>query len=111
VIVVVVVVRGVPVSIVDIVHVVAVRDGHMPTAGAVGVPGVLVCDVLGRLALVPVPLVVPVQVAVVDVVDVIGMRHADMPAAVAVNVLVLGVLKVCGGHCHLSCVGLGRTNI
>jgi hypothetical protein len=110
VIVVVVVVRGVPVTVMDVVHVVAVRNGHMPTPDAVGVPGVLVCDVLGRLALVPVPLVAPVQVAVVDVVDVIGVRHADMPAAVAVNMLVLGVLKVCGGHRCVSYVGLGRTN-
>jgi hypothetical protein len=103
VVVVVVAVRGVPVTVMDVVHVVAMRHGHVPAPVAVGVPGVLMRGVLGGLALVPMPLVVPVQVSIVDIVDVVAVRNADMSAAFAVNVLVLWVLEVCGGHRRASC--------
>ena len=103
VVVVVVAVRGVPVTVMDVVHVVTVRNGHVPASVAVGVLGVLMGGVLGGLALVPMSLVVPVQVSIVDIVDVVAVRNADMSAAFAVNVLMLGVLEVCGGHRGASC--------
>lgn len=92
------VVRGVPVSVVDVVDVVAVCHGRVATAFAVLVLVPLVGGVPAGLALVPVSGVLPVQVAVVRVVHVIAVRHLHMTAGGAVGVLVGGVLLVEGGH-------------
>jgi hypothetical protein len=91
-------VGGVAVAVVDVVDVVAVRNGDMSTAGAVlvGVGGVL--DVCWGLALVEMAVVFAVQVTVVDVVDVVLVRNGDVTAGGAVDMGVLRMFGVCGGH-------------
>jgi hypothetical protein len=100
--VVVAVVARVPVTVMDIVHVVVVRHRHVPATLAVGVVGMVVCDVLGGLALVPVSLVATVQVAVVHEIDVVGVQDDHVTAAFAMNMLMLRVFEVCGGHRRTS---------
>jgi hypothetical protein len=110
VLVVVAVVRGVPVSVMDVVDVVAVGDGDMTAAVTVGVVGVLVGHVLGGLALVPVSIVAAVQVAVVHVVEVVSVRNHDVATAFAVGMGVRGMLDVGGGHRRTSYESVVRTN-
>jgi hypothetical protein len=92
------VVGGVPMPVVDVVDMVAVRDRDMTAALTVDVV------VRGDLAvpvgftLVEVPLVRPVQVSVVDIVDVITVRDRDMTAVRPVYMRVVGMLIVC--RCH-----------
>ena len=90
------VVGCVAVAIVQVVHVIAVRDGDVTAALAVHVIVVLVNVVLGRLALVPVALVLTVDVTVVQVVSVIVVGEGNVAAALAVGVRVLVVDGV--GH-------------
>jgi hypothetical protein len=96
------VVGGMAVAVVEVVHVVAVLDGLV--AAPVGMLVImLVLDVPGRLALVPVPVVGPVQVPVVGVVGVVAMRHGCVPAPRVVLVGVPTVLQMClGFHGGLS---------
>ena len=90
------VVGGVAVAIVQVVDVIAVRNGDVAATLAVLVIVVLVNVVLGRLALVPVALVLAVDVAIVNVVGVISVLEGDVAAAFTVGV---GVLFVDGvGH-------------
>jgi hypothetical protein len=91
-------VLGVPVAVVQMVDVVAVRHGGMTAALAVlmGVP--VVRRVTARLALVPVAFVLTVQMPVVRVVDVVAVPHLGVTAVRTVDVLVGGVLLVKGGH-------------
>ncbi len=96
-------VGGVAVPVVDVVDVVAVGDGDMSAAFAVGVVVSRVLGVALGGALVEVPVVGGVQVPVVDVVDVVAVGNGDMPAALTVDVGVVGVLDVCGGHWCSSC--------
>ncbi len=92
----------VPVTVVHIVHVVAVRHRRMPAALAVrmGVTGVLLVPT--GLALVHVTVVVTVQMAFVRVVDVIVVGYCHMPAALAVHMVVSGVRPVLKGCCHAA---------
>jgi hypothetical protein len=100
VVVVVPVVRGVAMSVVDVVHVVTMGDRDMSASLAVGVVMLFVGSVLPRFALVPVAFVAAVQVSVVDVVDVVAVRDGDVPASLAVCV---GMRLVCGVcRCHES---------
>ncbi len=92
------VVRCVPVTVVDVVDVVAVRNGDVAAALAVDVVVRRAFGVGGGLTFVVVALVLAVQVAVVDVVDVIAVRDGDVAALGAVLVLVFGVLSVCCRH-------------
>jgi len=92
------VVAGVPVTVVDVVDVVAVWDGDVPAAFAVDVVVRAAFGVAAGLTFVVVALVFAVQVAVVDVVDVVAVRDGDMAAGRAVLVLVFGVLSVCCRH-------------
>ena len=92
-------VRGVPMSVVDVVDMIDMGHGHVPTAEAVGVLVDAVLGVGGRLAVVDMPVVLTVQVPVMDVVDVVGVRECDMTAAIAMTVGVIDVLDVgCCGH-------------
>ncbi|ALU92341.1 hypothetical protein WQO_02590 [Streptomyces globisporus C-1027] len=88
------------VAVVRIVHVVTVRDRHMPAALTVDVvvAGVLVMP--GGLALVRVAVVLTVQMTVVRVVDVIIVRDRHVPTAFAVRVVVSGMRLVLQGCCH-----------
>ncbi|GAB3205730.1 hypothetical protein GCM10027262_12070 [Nocardia tengchongensis] len=86
------VVCRVPVAVVDVVDVVAVRDRDVAAALAVHM-GVLGVFAVGRrFALVVMALVCAMQVAVVHVVDMVAVRDRDMAAVRAVDVLVIGVL-------------------
>jgi hypothetical protein len=92
------VVRGMAVSVVQVVDVIVVGDGDVPATLPVSVivTGVLHVDVGD--ALVDMPIMSSVEVPVVDVIDVVAMRNGDMPAAFTVNVRVVGVHDVGGGH-------------
>lgn len=89
---------GVPVSVVDVVHMVAVLHGGVPAARAVIVRMAAVRDMLARLALVPVSGVRPVEMAVVRVIHVIAVRNLGMPAGRTVRVLMRGMFVVENGH-------------
>jgi hypothetical protein len=105
VVVVVTVVRGVAMSIVDVIDVVAVRDGDVSTTFTVCVVVSFVGIVLGGLALVPVTLVVPVHVSVVDIVDVVAVRDRHVSASLTVGMGVRFVWRVC--RCHVSAPFVG----
>jgi hypothetical protein len=97
-----VLVRGVPMPVVDEVDVVVVRDRDVPAALPVCVIVHVVHGVAVGGALVPMVVVLPVQVPVVRVVDVAVVRHSDMTAAVPVGVRVSGMGGVLGaGHRRL----------
>lgn len=92
----VVVVGGVTVAVMDVVDVIAVWDGDVPTARSVLVLVVFVDDMPRWLALVPVAVVLAVQMALVDVVDVVAVGDGDVAAVGAVLVVV--VLMRLMGH-------------
>lgn len=73
--VVVVAVDGVAMSVVDVVDVVAVRNGDMTTTFTVGVLVPVMCDMLALLAFVVMVVVHPVQVPIVHVIDVVTMGN------------------------------------
>jgi hypothetical protein len=92
--------EGVTMAVVDVVDVVAMRDGHVATALAVNM-GVLPMHLVpvGGLTFVVVIVVPSMKVAIVNIVDVITVRDCNMSAAFAVDVRVIGVFVVnCLGH-------------
>jgi hypothetical protein len=93
------VVRGVAVTVVHVVDVVAVLHRVVPAIGVVlAVVIAFVHEVLtARGTLVPVAVVLTMEVAVVEVVDVIVVADFDVSAAGAVPVVVLPVGVVVGG--------------
>lgn len=95
--VVVIAVCGVAVAVVQVVHMVAVRDCYVAAAFTMGVVGVsLGFYVLGGLALVPVAIVFAVDMAFVEVVGVVAVWEGYVAAIGAVGV---GVVFVGGvGH-------------
>lgn len=95
-------VSRVPVAVVHVVHVVTVRNRHMPAAFAVRVGVVGVLPVLADLALVRVAVVLTVQMPVVHVVDVIAMRDCYVPAARSVRVVMTGVRLMPQGCRHFT---------
>lgn len=92
------VVAGVPVAVVDVVDVVAVRYRDVTAAFAVDVVVRAAFGVAAGLTFVVMALVFAVQVTVVDVVDVVAVRHGNVATGGAVLVLVFGVLSVCCRH-------------
>ena len=96
--VVVVLVGGVPVPVVDVVHVTVVRHRHMTATLAVPVVMGFVRGVPSGLALVVVSVVDAVQMAVVDEVDVVSVRDGHVTAAIAMGVVVAVVFGV-DSHC------------
>jgi len=97
VLVVVIAVCGVAVAVVQIVHMVAVRDSYVAAALTMSVVGVsLGFYVLGGLALVPVAIVLTVDMTFVEVVGVVAVWEGYVAAIGAVGV---GVVLVGGvGH-------------
>ncbi len=95
--VVVIVVRCVPVLAVEVVDVIAVCDGLVAAALAVGVVVNLGDHVGVQGVLVVVVAVQMVRVAVMQVVDVAVVLHRDVAAGRRVLVIVIGVRRV-GGH-------------
>lgn len=102
------VVSRVAVAIVQVVDMIAVRNGDVAAALAVLVIVVLVNVVLGRFALVPVALVLAVDVAIVNVVGVISVLECDVAAAFTVGV---GVLFVDGVGHDFSFMNVGFQSI
>jgi hypothetical protein len=92
------VVEGVTVAVMEVVDVVAVRNGFVAAARAVLV--VTVVGVLGVhvAALVPVPVVQVMHVTVVEVVGVLAVGDRRVPATGAVLMGVVLVNGVGGGH-------------
>jgi hypothetical protein len=98
VLVVVAVVGGVPVSVVDVVDVVAVRNRDMTATFTVNVVVGGVFGVRLGFAFVEVTFVLAVQMAVVDVVHMVAVRNRDMTAIRTVHMRMVGVLSVCRRH-------------
>ena len=97
------------VAIVDVVDVVAVRDRLMATTGTVlVVPVIVVGDVFGGNALVPMAVVFTVSMAVVDVIDVVAVRYRLVAAVGSVGVGVILMHRARGAHDELLRVGRGR---
>ena len=107
VLVVVAVMGGVPVAVVHVVDMVAVRDRDVAAAFLVGVLVTVMRVVRCGLALVVVAVVRGMQVPVVHIVDVITVGYRDVAAAIAVRVVVTGVFNVGGGHLLLFPSGFG----
>ena len=91
---------GVMTTIVDVVDVVAVRHGDMPTPIGVHMVMPLMHAVLAGLAVVVVASVGFVQVSVVDIVDVVAVRDCDVSTPLTMGVIVANVLGV--RSCHLG---------
>jgi hypothetical protein len=105
------VVSGVPAPIVNVVDVIAMRDGHMAAPVAVNMVVSLMHRVAaGGLAFVVMTVVRSMQMSVVHIVDVILVRNSDMPAPFAMDVVMVEMLVVrCIGHRSLATnpVGIG----
>jgi hypothetical protein len=92
------IVGSMAVPVVQVVHVIIVRDSDVSAAFPVRVIVARVLAVALGGALVEVPVVGGVKVPVMDVVDVVAVGDSDMPATVTVDMGVIGVLDVGGGH-------------
>ena len=93
--VVVIAVCGVAVAVVQVVHMVAVRDCYVAAAFTMSVVGVsLGFYVLGGLALVPVAIVLAVDMTLVEVVGVVTVREGNVAAigAMGVGMVFVGVV-------------------
>ena len=93
---------GVAVSVMDVVHVVSVGDGDMPTVGAMLVIVGVVSLVLIIFTFIPVTVVLLVDMSIMDVVHVISVRDRDVPTVRAVLVIVVFVGKARLRHVLLS---------
>jgi hypothetical protein len=91
-------VHGMPVTVVHVIHMIAVRHRDVTAAVTVGVLVGLVRTVFSRFALIKVPTMRPMQMTVVDVVGVVAVRDGDMPATRAMLMSVSRVLNVRSGH-------------
>lgn len=95
VLVVVITVGGVAVTVMQVVHVVAVRDCYVAAAFTMRVVGVrLGFNVLGGLALIPVAIMLTVNVALVEIVGVVTVREGNVAAigAMGVGMVFVGVV-------------------
>jgi hypothetical protein len=91
---------GVTTTVMDIVNVVAVRDGDMPTPLGMHMVMPLMNAVLADLTFVVVAIVDFVQVSIVDIVDMVAVRDGDMPTPLTMGVVMANVLFV--RRCHLD---------
>jgi hypothetical protein len=91
---------GVTTTVMDVVHVVAVRDGDMPTPLGMHMVMPLMNAVLADLTFVVVAIVGFVQVSIVDIVDMVAVRDGDMPTPLTMGVVMANVLFV--RRCHLD---------
>lgn len=95
-------VSRVPVAVVHVVHVVTMRNRHMPAALAVRVGMFGMLPMLASLALVRVAVVLTVQMPVVYVVDMIAVRDCDVPATRSVRMVMTGVRLMLQGRRHFT---------
>jgi len=108
VLVVVVTVGGVAVAVMQVVHVIAMRNCNVAAAFAMGVVGVgLSFNVLSGFTLVPVAVMFTVDMAVMQVVGVVTVRERYVAAVGSVSVVVVFV----GGVCHDDSSFLARALI
>lgn len=91
-------VHRVPMTVVDVVEVVAVLNRDVATPLAMLVLMRLVLSVVRRLALVHVRVVRAMQMPVVHVVQVVAVGHRDVTAVIPVQMLVVLVRQVSRGH-------------
>ncbi|GAA1015748.1 hypothetical protein Aple_010020 [Acrocarpospora pleiomorpha] len=96
------VVRGMTVSVVNVVDVVIMRDGDVTATLPMLVDVALMHDMSGQGAFIDVVLVRAVEVSVVNVVDVVAMWDGDVTTALSVCVVVDCVRAVLGMDAHLS---------
>lgn len=82
---------GVSMTIVDVIRVIAVRNGDVAAPFTMGVVVTLMHVVLTRFTFVDMIAVGAVQVPVMHVVDVVTMRNGNVAATFSMNVLVFGV--------------------
>jgi hypothetical protein len=103
VLVVVIIVGGVAATVVDVIHVISMRNRDMATTAAVPMVMPLMHGVLTRrrLALVVMTVMVAVQVSVMDVIHVVSMRDSDMPAPLTMRMLMARVLDMRRSVGHL----------
>jgi hypothetical protein len=94
--------EDVPVTIVDVIHVVAMGHGHVTTFHTVLVLVVVVYGMGRQLTFIDVIFMGLVQAPVVNVVDVVFMGHCNVPTTKAVLVLVACVRTVFSGNGHAS---------
>jgi hypothetical protein len=78
------VVLGVAASVVDVVHVVAMRNRDVATSFAMSVVVIVVGGMPCGFALVVMSVVHLVQMSIVDVIDVVAMRDRNVAASLAV---------------------------
>lgn len=93
---------GVAVSVMDVVHMVSVGDGDMPTVGAMLVIVGFMSLVLIIFTFIPVTVVLLVDMSIMDVVHVISVRDRDVPTVRAMLVIVVFVGKARLRHVLLS---------
>jgi hypothetical protein len=103
VLVVVIIVRGVAATVVDVIHVISMRNRDMATTLAMPMVMPLMHGVLTRrrLALVVMTVVLAVQVPVMDVIHVVSMRDSDVPAPLTMRVLMARMLEMRRSVGHL----------
>jgi hypothetical protein len=88
---------GVPVPVVDVIHVIVVRHGFMTAAFSMHV-AVLLMGEMRQAMLVIMAFVRGMRVPLVDVVNVTLMRGGGVPALRAVYMVVPGMSIVTGSH-------------
>lgn len=96
--VVVVFVGRMPMAVVNVVHVITMRNCHMSALVTVCVVVSFMHEMLRRLALIEVTLVWAMEVPIVDVVDMVAMRDRDMAAPHPMCVVVPCVFLVRSSH-------------
>jgi len=92
-------VRRMPTSVMDVIDVISVRDGHMSAAVTVHVIVRFVDRMTIGLTLVVVRPVLPMDMPVVQIVDVVAMGNRDVSASLSVRV-VMGQVFVVNGVRH-----------
>ena len=92
-------------SVVQIVDMIPVRDGHMAAAVTVDMVMVLMHGVAGRFAFVVVIVMPSMKVTVVHIVHMVTVRDRDVSASFTVDVIMIGMLAVgCTSHRFLTAV-------
>ncbi len=89
---------GVPMSVMDVVHMITVRHRHMAAARAVLVIVIGVRDMLRRFAFVEMLVVRAMNMPVVHIVDVLVVRYGYVPATGSVYMIMTGVSGMLSCH-------------
>lgn len=87
---------SVPTSIVDVVNVIAVRDGNVAAAIAVNVIMMFMNGMTGRLTLVVMAAVLPMNMTIVQIIDVAIVRYRHVAASISMYVVMPEVFLMKG---------------